>query len=404
MWRGVEDLSDSIHGPIKSRACGWCGATGFHTTEDTRVDEVRRRSCDIKCLPLLMDLPYEKTAGSSLEAQWWNSRLSDSRVQELLDKGASPHVSRGGRSLLCHCLAMSHTRDTVNIVSILLARGARFDRCDIDLTPLPHASFLARPAGCPPLPPFYQASLLVQWGAYSAHKRPPLRQCIEKGILDGSDNESLVLPAYFEWLFSRSLRESTIRRPYIVEIADTIALLLQYTCTSIYTQIYPPPRWEFRTDPALFSNCPYKVGDRVYMRATGTVATLRSRDNRTPPSPAFLIADSYLCPTVVTDRGIGFRGQVCVRLHRTHKSQWLDADSSEIYPFGPHYEAEQPFTLKTLYQFLQEDTDGVAVLAAIREKLDVYTRSLVEPLESYTTLLPDLVRIVCHYLCSHIPF
>ena len=398
MWRGVDDLRDSVHSPIGSGACGWCGATGFHTMEDTRVDEARRRSCDIKYLPLLMDLPYEKATGSSLEEQWWNSLLSDSQVRELLDKGASPHVSRGGRSLLCHCLAMSHTRDTVNIVSILLARGARFDRCDIDLTPLPHASFLARPAGCPPLPPFYQASLLVQWEAYSSHKRPPLRHCIESGILDGSDNESLVLPAYFEWLFSQFPLVSDILPRDVAEIADTIALLLHYTCATIDTQVYPPPRWESRTDPTLLSGCLLQVGETVYMRVSRTRPTLRTQNNSTPPSPVFPTnTDEYICTSVVTDRGIGFRGQVCVRLYnRTQGSHWVNADSA----FISHSLVVPQFSSKTLYQYLHQHRDGNAILASIREKLDVYTRSLVPLFESYTTLLPDLVHIVCHYLCT----
>lgn len=233
--RNLPDLSDSRYGPIHHRACAWCGATHFHTMEDTCVDETRRRSCDIKRLLPELAFPEEKTtpSSSSLETYWWNSTLSITDAKHLLGEGASPHVSRGGRSLLCHLLARAGSGE---IPDLLLDHGARFDRCDIDMSPLPAAPLLCRPTGRPPLGPFYQASSLVQWQAYLVYsRRPTLQRCIDTGILDGSDDESLALPAYFESL----LVHWNTPRLDIAEVAQTVALLLRYTYATIDTRVYP---------------------------------------------------------------------------------------------------------------------------------------------------------------------
>lgn len=383
-----DTLDDQVYGRIQDRACAWCGATHFHTVEDMSVKEERRRSCDIRRLPFYL---YFRR-----HVSLWACITYPDLVNKLLSESCTPHLVYGGRTLLRHALQQNAP---VEVIRQLLEYGARFDRCGDSVTSPSHD--LSRT----PFRLFYEAPSLLQWVDYKNLSLTPL---VAAGIIEGTNDESMVLPAYFEKLILSPAHSRDVET-----VAEDIALMLRYTCTFIDTYIYPPARQELHTDPDRLRDCPWKIGDLVLFRHTDANGMVTVPDEDT--STVVGVTDVYpgdtrtLQGAFVSDRGIGSRGQVCVRLHGTPlygtgDHHWVDAHSLEIFR---HVSRSNPYgdvKTWTLYRYLNETPTRRQVLDRVRTHVHDYTRFILQCLLESTTDFPlVLIHLVCTYLCSADP-
>lgn len=359
----LHPLDDEVHGDIELRPCAWCGATYFHTihghlSDDEQKQNNRERRCDIRRLRyrvidsiVHINLPRSSYSGSRLDVNLWDKIQRSDVVKDALRLGASPNISLHGRTLL-HRVLYNQFHLGEEIPLLLFKHGARFDHCDIVLSKTRYGS----PPPPPPLPsrPFYEASALYNWVRSCPF---PLSYLVHTGGIEGSPDESSVLPIYFEHL----LRQRVNMVDNVDNVAETIALLLLYTCTTLFTHVYPSPLREPQTDENSLKNCKWKVGDCVYLR----VASVPPYHYDSKRIFSTWENQRTLHAGVVSDRGLGWDGRPCVRIHELLcrqretplESVWLDSESTEIYsPDQVSLYVDDP-QYRSLFTDLLDDTN-----------------------------------------------